>query len=60
MKIGVNHYPNVARWLAANRERAVAFNPTDFPTPGEVTDRLRWFLANGSPYDSDGNPIFTR
>ena len=50
----------VARWLAANRERAVAFDPTDFPTPGEVTDRLRWFLSNGSPYDSDGNPVFTR
>jgi hypothetical protein len=50
----------VARWLAANRERAVAFDPTDFPTPGEVTDRLRWFLSNGSPYDSDGNPIFAR
>ncbi len=50
----------VARWLAANRERAVAFDPTDFPTSGEVTDRLRWFLSNGSPYDSDGNPIFAR
>ena len=50
----------VARWLAANRERAVAFDPTDFKTPGEVTDRLRWFLSNGSPYDSDGNPIFAR
>ena len=50
----------VARWLAANRERAVAFDPTDFPTPGEVTDRLRWFLSNGSPFDSNGNPIFAR
>jgi len=50
----------VARWLAANREHAVAFDPTDFPTPGEVTDRLRWFLSNGSPYDSDGKPIFAR
>lgn len=50
----------VARWLAANRERAVAFDPTDFSAAEDVTDRLRWFLANGSPYDSDGNPIFTR
>ena len=50
----------IARWLAANRECVVAFDPTDFPTPGAVTDRLRWFLSNGSPYDSDGNPILAR
>ena len=50
----------VARWLAANREKAVAFDPTDFPSSEDVTDRLRWFLSNGSPYDSDGNPVFSR
>lgn len=47
----------VARWLAANRDRVVAFDPTDLKTPEDVTDRLRWFLSRGGPFDGDGAPI---
>ena len=47
----------VARWLAAHRDRVVAFDPTDLARPEEVTDRLRWFLAEGSPFDMDGDPV---
>jgi hypothetical protein len=50
----------VLRWLSANRDRAVAFDPTDLGLAREVIDRLRWFLAQGSPFDTDGAPIFTR
>jgi hypothetical protein len=50
----------VARWLAAHRDRVVAFDPTDLVTPEEVTDRLRWFLARGSPFEPDGSPILSR
>lgn len=50
----------VARWLASHRDRVVAFDPTDLRTPGEVTDRLRWFLAQGSPFGPDGSPITAR
>ena len=49
----------VVRWLASNRDRAVAFDPTDLGSAREVTDRLRWFLGHGSPFDPDGKPIFT-
>ena len=49
----------VVRWLAANRDRAVAFDPTNLRSAREVTDRLRWFLAQGSPFDPDGSPVFT-
>lgn len=47
----------VARWLATHRDRVVAFDPTDLARPEEVSDRLRWFLAEGSPFDPDGDPI---
>ncbi len=50
----------VVRWLARNREKVVVFDPTDFPSARDVTDRLRWYLRNGSPFDADGAPIFTR
>jgi hypothetical protein len=49
----------IVRWLAANRDRAVAFDPTNLGSAREVTDRLRWFLGHGSPFDADGTPIFT-
>jgi hypothetical protein len=50
----------IVRWLAAHRDRAVAFDPTNLRSAREVTDRLRWFLAQGSPFDPDGTPIFPR
>jgi hypothetical protein len=50
----------VVRWLARNRDRVVAFDPTDFPAALDVTDRLRWFLNNGSPFGKDGAPILQR
>ena len=50
----------VARWLASNRDRVVAFDPTELRTPREVIDRLRWFLHQGGPFDADGAPIFSR
>jgi hypothetical protein len=50
----------VVRWLATARDRAVAFDPTTLRSAREVTDRLRWFLDQGSPFDPDGAPIFTR
>ena len=50
----------VMRWLAANRDRIVAFDPTDLQSAAEVIDRLRWFLAHGGPFETDGSPIRTR
>jgi hypothetical protein len=50
----------VVRWLAANRDRVVAFDPTDLPSAREVTDRLRWFLAQPNPFDPEGRPIHQR
>ncbi len=50
----------VVRWLAANRDRVVAFDPTDLQSAREVIDRLRWFLSHGGPFEPDGSPIRTR
>jgi len=50
----------VVRWLAAHRDRAVAFDPTDLQNAEEVIERLRWFLGQGNPFDPDGRPIHTR
>ena len=50
----------IVRWLAANRDRVVAFDPTDLKTTREVIERLRWFLGQGGPFDPDGSPILTR
>lgn len=50
----------VVRWLTAHRDRVVAFDPTNLKTAEEVTERLRWFLAQGSPFDPDGSPITSR
>jgi len=47
----------VVRWLRANRDRVVAFDPTDLKTSREVVERLQWFLGQGSPFDPDGSPI---
>jgi len=50
----------IVRWLATARDRAVAFDPTTLGSSLEVTTRLRWFLAQGSPFDPDGEPIIPR
>ena len=50
----------VVRWLAAHRDRVVAFDPTDLKASREVIERLRWFLGQGSPFDPDGSPILSR
>lgn len=50
----------VVRWLAANRDRVVAFDPTELRSSDEVIERLKWFLARGGPFDSDGSPILAR
>jgi hypothetical protein len=50
----------VARWISANRDRVVAFDPTELRASQEVVERLRWFLAQGSPFDPDGMPIHRR
>ena len=50
----------VVRWLAANRDHVVAFDPTDLKTSREVIERLRWFLSQGSRFDPDGAPILKR
>jgi len=50
----------IVRWLAANRDRVVAFDPTDLRSSREVIERLRWFLGQGSPFDPDGSPILAR
>ena len=50
----------VVRWLATARDRAVAFDPTTLRSAAEVTERLRFFLAQGSPLDPDGSPSFPR
>jgi hypothetical protein len=51
----------VVRWLAAHRDRAVAFDPTELRSSREVTDRLRWFLGQGTPFDPDGGgPVIPR
>jgi hypothetical protein len=50
----------VGRWLAANRDQVVAFDPTTLRSAAEVTDRLRALLASGSLRDPDGAPIHFR
>lgn len=50
----------VSRWLAANRDQVVAFDPTDLGSAKEVMNRLRWFLERGSLLDPDGTPILFR
>jgi hypothetical protein len=50
----------VARWLQANRDSVVAFDPTDLGSAREVIERLRWFLDQGTPFDPDGSPVFHR
>ncbi len=47
----------IARWLAAHRDRVVAFDPTDLRTADEVVARLRWFLDRGTLEDPDGTPV---
>lgn len=50
----------VARWLADNRDKAVAFDPTHLRTVDDVVSRLRWFLAGGALHDPEGSPILPR
>lgn len=50
----------IARWLAAHRDRVVAFDPTHLRTADEVVARLRWFLDRGALEDPDGTPVVTR
>jgi len=50
----------IVRWLAENRDRVVAFDPTDLQNANDVVERLRWFLTQGSPFDPDGSPIHSR
>jgi hypothetical protein len=50
----------VARWLKANRDSVVAFDPTELGSAREVIERLRWFLDQGTPFDPDGSPVFRR
>lgn len=50
----------VSRWLADNRDRVVAFGPTDLGSGQEVVRRLRWFLDRGALREPDGTPILTR
>jgi hypothetical protein len=50
----------VTRWLAANRDRAVTFDPTDLRTSEEVILRLKSFLQYGEPSDPDGLPFLGR
>jgi hypothetical protein len=50
----------VARWLAQNRDRVVAFDPTQLRSAREVITRLRLFLAQGTPFEPDGTPTTVR
>jgi hypothetical protein len=50
----------IVRWLTSNRDRVVAFDPTDLRSASEVVERLRWFLDHGGPFEPDGSPIRTR
>lgn len=50
----------VGRWLATNRDRVVAFDPTTLPSADEVTARLRALLDSGDLFDTDGAPILFR
>lgn len=50
----------VARWLAAHRDRAVAFDPTDLPSAREVVLRLEWFLSGAPLRDPAGLPVLPR
>jgi len=50
----------VVRWLSANRDRVVAFDPTELRSSREVIERLEWFLIQGSPFDPDGSPVHRR
>jgi hypothetical protein len=50
----------VARWLAGNKDKAVAFDPTHLPGVDDVVSRLRWFLSRGALHDPEGSPILPR
>ncbi|MDH3592985.1 MAG: hypothetical protein OER88_13955, partial [Planctomycetota bacterium] len=50
----------VTRWLAAHRDDAVAFDPTDLKNADEVILRLEYFLRQGGPTDPDGHPVLGR
>jgi len=54
------HLELVGRWLAANRDRVVAFDPTTLRSADEVTRRIRNLLDSGELFDFDGSPILFR
>jgi hypothetical protein len=54
------HLELVGRWLAANRDRVVAFDPTTLQSASEVTERIRTLLDSGALLDPDGTPILFR
>ncbi len=50
----------VGRWLAENRERVVAFDPTSLRSTHEVMLRLEAVVRSGALFDPDGSPILQR
>jgi hypothetical protein len=50
----------VVRWISANRDKVVAFDPTELQSSRDVIERLEWFLIQGSPFDPDGSPVHRR
>jgi len=50
----------ITRWLAQNRDRAVAFDPTNLPGPRDVSERIRCFLTAETLLDPDGSPTLIR
>lgn len=50
----------ITRWLAAHRDRAVAFDPTHLRSAREVVERLRWFLGAERRGEGDAGPWVPR
>ena len=50
----------ITRWLAAHRDRAVAFDPTHLRSAAEVVARLRWFLGAGTLGVDGAGPVIPR
>jgi hypothetical protein len=54
------HLELVGRWLAANRDRVVAFDPTTLRSADEVARRIGNLLESGELFAFDGAPILFR
>ena len=50
----------VVRWLSANRDRVVAFDPTELRSSREVIERLEWFLSRAARSTPTAVPIHSR